>query len=142
MSTQPPALECSCSVCDIKGWKCLALDSTIYIFGIRALVGIDDQEAKNLRAEWKRSMTGIPFTQGMSTHPRALQYRDAKFRKAAGEASDFARTVSDAALRRAVNAGGVLWYRSILVFVLHMGFCQYALAFVPVAILNMCMLCC
>jgi hypothetical protein len=104
MATQPPALECACTVCDVSGWKHPGLDSTLYICGIRCIAEFVDSEAKQLRKEWKRSMAGVPWVQTMNAG--AFQYRDEDFRRAAGEASDFARTVSAAALTRAVQAGG------------------------------------
>jgi hypothetical protein len=104
MATQPPALECACTVCDVVGWKLPALDSTVYICGIRCLAEFDDIETKKLRKEWKQSMAGVPWVQSMNQ--AGFEYRDEAFRRAAGEASDYARTVSAAALTRAVHAGG------------------------------------
>jgi hypothetical protein len=104
MATQPPACQCACTVCDVVGWRCPALDSTLYICGIRCLAEFKDREAVRLRAEWKRSMAGVPWVKSMDTRP--FRYRDEEFRRAAGEASDFARTISEAALKRAVKAGG------------------------------------
>jgi hypothetical protein len=49
-------------------------------------------------------MAGVSWVQTMNQDH--FQYRDESFRRAAGEASDFAKTVSDAALKRAVRAGG------------------------------------
>jgi hypothetical protein len=104
MSTQPPALDCACTVCDVTGWQLPALESTLYFCGIRCLAEFGGAETKLLRQEWRASMAGVPWVQSMNQ--QAFQYRDEAFRRAAGEASDCARGVSAAALKRAVRAGG------------------------------------
>jgi hypothetical protein len=105
MATQPPALTCACGTCDVVGWHLPQLDSTVYVYGLRILSEFNDREARTLRAEWKRSMRQIPNAQTMETGP--LRYRDAKFRRDAGEATEFAKTMNNgAAVTRAVQAGG------------------------------------
>ncbi len=83
MSTQPPALTCSCITCDVEGWYLPHLDSTVYVYGLRILSEFNDREARTLRAEWKRSMRHEPNAQTMVNEP--LRYRDARFRREAGD---------------------------------------------------------
>lgn len=108
MATQAGAKNWACRYCNCVGIYVPLLDVVIYVHGARIMhqwqQDMQTARHRSLLREWKTKFRLLP--QAIAQLQVPIARRDQAFRMLAGKTAEEAKSVSGAAYKRAVQAGG------------------------------------